>query len=55
MASCNNRLIERKIVYEFIVNGLENTCLLSLINKYSIFVKRLIYNDNFDDSMTIKE
>jgi hypothetical protein len=52
----SNGLVERKKVYEFIANGLQNSNgLLKLNDKYLTFVKRLIYSDNFDDSGTIKE
>jgi hypothetical protein len=53
MASRN--IIERKKVYDFIVNGLTASNLFDLEERYLKFVKRLIYNDNFDDSGTIKE
>lgn len=55
-SNSSNGLVERKKVYEFIANGLQNSNgLLKLIDKYLTFVKRLIYSDNFDDSGTIKE
>lgn len=55
-SNSSNGLVERKKVYEFIANGLQNSNgLLQLNDKYLTFVKRLIYSDNFDDSGTIKE